>query len=71
MKQYSKRKICFGHTISAPPHTLGQHFWALFCIWFSLHLVSNRLFLHISLKIVNVKFQIVSQLVKFTFESSC
>lgn len=71
MKQYSKRKICFGHTISAPPHILGQHFWALFCIWFSLHLVSNRLFLHITLKIIKAKCLIVSLLVKFAFDSSC
>ena len=37
MKQYSKRKTCSGHTISAPLHTLGQHFWALFYTWFSMN----------------------------------
>lgn len=60
MKPHSKRKICFGRTISAPLHTLGQHFWALFCIWFSLHLVRKYLFSHISLKC-----QIVRLHVKF------
>lgn len=41
MKPNSKQKKYFGLTISALLHTPGLHFWALFYILFSSHLVNK------------------------------